>query len=52
MSDIGYSSYQDPRLAFDPKYFEVPCPACGGHVTEDGNGFVCDDCEWEEEPDG
>ena len=43
------SSYQDPRLAFDPVYFEVPCPVCGGHVEEGGNGFRCDDCEWEEE---
>lgn len=49
-SVIMYSSYQDHRLAFDPVYFEIPCPLCGGYVYEaDGGTFVCDDCDWEVE---
>lgn len=43
-----YSSYQDPRLAFDPVYFEAPCPVCGGQVAEVDAGFQCGDCDWEE----
>jgi hypothetical protein len=41
------ASYQSAYLAFDPVYFEAPCPVCGGHVEESDDIANCVDCDWE-----
>ena len=48
MGEVG--SYQD--LAFDPVYYEQPCPLCGGYVEESDDIYNCVDCDWEVQIDG
>lgn len=47
MSGPEVGSYQE--LAFDPVYYEQPCPICGGGVDETDDGYECQDCGWETE---
>ena len=47
MSGGEVGSYQE--LAFDPLYYETPCPVCGGVVESEPGRYTCGDCDWEAE---
>lgn len=49
MSGGEVGSYQE--LAFDPLYYEQPCPICGGQTEESDDMIYCTACEWEEQID-